>query len=59
MTHAEIVASLRKIERAQQDRLEVWRIIIDEQGNEIRRIYRGSVHRDPDRQVASQRRVDP
>lgn len=47
MTLAAIIASLRKIERAQQDRIEVWRVVVDEKGNEIGRLYRGSFQRDP------------
>lgn len=54
MTHEEIVAALRKIERAQQDKMEVWRIVVDPQGHETgQRIYRGSVYRDPQKQAAS------
>ena len=43
MTHAEMVAALHAIERAQEDRIHVWRIVIDEKGQETgQRIYRGS-----------------
>ena len=42
MTLAEMIATLHKIERAQQDRTEVWRVVVDETGKEIGRMYRGS-----------------
>ena len=42
MTRAEMIATLHKIESAQQDRVEIWRIVVDETGKEISRMYRGS-----------------
>lgn len=42
MTREEIARTLAGIEQTLDDRVHVWRIIIDEHGNEVDRIYRGS-----------------
>ncbi len=41
MTREELAAALGDIDRARADRIEVWRYILDVQGREVRRIYRG------------------
>ena len=57
MTRDDIIATLHKIEHAQQDRIEVWRDVIDMDGRVIQRIYRGSFQRPRDPQTrASQNR---
>jgi hypothetical protein len=48
MTREEIARALRDIEQAREERVEVWRVIINPDGTETgRRIYRGSFQRDP------------
>jgi hypothetical protein len=35
----ELVAQLAAVERAIHDRIEIWRIVIDVRGNELRRVH--------------------
>ena len=47
MTRDEIALELGRLAQVLDHRVEIWRTVIDEHGNELRRIYRGSFQRDP------------
>src|SRR6266705_2853655 len=47
MTREELARALAAIERLLDDRVEVWRDILDADGRVIRSIYRGSFQRTP------------
>jgi hypothetical protein len=42
VTREELATSLAAIEQAFDQKVELWRIVYDEKGNEVDRIYRGS-----------------
>ena len=51
MNLEDLVHALAAIERALHARVEVWRIVIDETGKEIDRLYRGSFNAPHDSRI--------
>ena len=52
MTHAEIIAALSAITQTLDERVHIWRVIVDEHGVETgQRIYRGSFQRPRDSHI--------
>jgi hypothetical protein len=45
MTHIELITALAAIEQAFDDRVEVWREVVEPDGTVSQRIYRGSFQR--------------
>ena len=45
MTHDELIAAMHDLERLREETVELWRIVIDEKGDEVGRLYRGSFQR--------------
>jgi hypothetical protein len=46
MTLDDLTTDLRALEQLLvKDRIEIWRVIVDKHGRELRRIYRGSFQR--------------
>lgn len=56
LTREEFAHALSAIEQTLDDRVAVWRIIIDEHGNEIGRIYRGSFNAPGDSRIGEPHR---
>jgi hypothetical protein len=44
MTRTDILTELRRLEQHFDDRVEIWRVIINADGTEVGRIYRGSFY---------------
>ena len=56
MTRDDLAAALRALDAIEQhldSRVEIWRVIVDEHGHEVRRVYRGSFTAPPDWQPPS------
>jgi hypothetical protein len=47
---AELLTDLDEVSTHLDDRVDVWRVIVDEQGRELHRIYRGSFSHPPSSQ---------
>jgi hypothetical protein len=45
VTHDELIAAMHDLDRLDEERVEVWRIVLDEHGHELHRIFRGVFYR--------------